>query len=172
MKNTNSTFNKRGNILDILFVIIVVFCIGLGLFFVKYVFSSINTDIQADADIPASSKAIISSGNASFSGWADYGFAFIFFGLIISILITSYLIDTHPVFFVISVLAFVFVIFIGANITNTFEEVINEDEFLALQSEFPITLFIMNHLVEFLIIGFALVLIVLYARNPNGGSVR
>lgn len=172
MKNTSSTFNKKGNILDILFIIIVVFVLGLAFFFVKFVFSSINTDIQADADIPASSKAIISSGNSSFSSWADYGFAFIFFGLIIGILITSYLIDTHPVFFILSVLAFVFVIFIGANMTNAFEEVVSEDEFLALQSDFPIIMFIMGHLVEFLIVGFASVLIVLYARNPSGGAVR
>lgn len=165
--------NKRGSsIIDIIFVVILLFVVALSFIFAKFAFDDINTDLLADNDLGAEAKASLSSSNAGYTSWSDAIFGFLFFGLIIFLLISSYLIDTHPVFLVISVLAYIFVVFVIANITNTFEETMAETEFLALQSSYPIMMFIMNNLVLLISITFALMLIILYGKSQgNGGGM-
>lgn len=169
MRSTSLVFDKRGSsVLDVVFIVVVLLILGLAFFFVKFAFSSVNSDIQSDSDITSGAKSVIGSANSSFGSVFDFGFGFIFFGLIVGILITAYFVNSHPVFFIISVVLFVFVIFVGANVTNVFEDTIGDADFVAIQSEFPIMLFIMDNLIVELCVAFALMCVVLYGKSGSG----
>lgn len=176
LKNMNLSFKKKANVMDIIFIVITLILLGLGFFFIKYAFDDINTDLIADTDLSEQAKSMISSGNANYTSWSDYAVGFVFFGLLMGILITSYLIDTHPVFFVVSLILFIFVIFVGVEISNSFQEIVGETEFLTLQDDYPITMFIINNLVMILIAIFVLMSIILYGKtygnNSGGGSYQ
>ena len=168
----NLNFNKRGSsVIDIIFLMVAVVSVGLAFLFISMSFDDISTDILADGDLGSDGDAILSESNASFSGWADYSIGFVFFGLIIGIMITSYFVDAHPVFFVLSLILFIFVIFAGVYLSNAFQEVVNETDLVVTKASFPITMFIVNNLIMLLIATFVLMCIILYgkSRDSSGG---
>lgn len=162
--------NRKANVMDVIFIVITLIVLGVGFFFIKYVFDDINTDLLADNDLSPQAKATLSQGNANYTSWSDYTVGFVFFGMLISILITSYLIDVHPVFFVISLILFVFVIFVGVEISNGFQEIVGDSELLSLQDDYPITMFITENLVMILIATFVLMSIILYGKTSGVGG--
>lgn len=163
---------KRGSsVIDIIFVVILLFIVGLSFIFAKFTFDDINTELLADDDLNADAKTMLSDVNSGYTSWSDAIFGFLFFGLIIFLLVGSYLIDSHPVFMVISVVVFIFIVFIIGNVSNTFEETMNEAEFLALQNSYPIMMFIMTHLIILISVVFALMLIILYGKQQSGGGM-
>lgn len=171
MKRNISFRGKKGSsVIDIMVIIVVLLVVGLAWFFINYSFDEINMELQADPDMSADAKSTLSNMNTNFTKWADFAFGFFFFGLVLFIIVSSYLIDTNPLFMVISAILFIFVIFVGANLSNVFEETVDEAEVSYLQTEFPITMYIMTHLVIIIIILFALMLIVLYGKGGNGGG--
>lgn len=164
------SFKKRGSsIIDIIFIVILLLTVAFGLVFAKMTFDDINDDLLADDDLHADAKATLTQVNSGYTVWSDAIFGFLFFGLVIFLLISSYLIDSHPVFLIISALMFIFVVFGIANVSNTFEETMNESEFTDLQADYPIMMFIMTHLVLLITITFALMLIILYGKQQGGG---
>lgn len=167
----NSIFkkNKKGSsIIDIIFILVVLVSVALGFFFVRYSFNDINADLLADPDLNTEAKATLLQGNNNYINWADATIGFLFFGLMLSILITSYLIDSHPIFFIASIISFIFVIFIAGNVGNLFYDTVEQDEYAQLQSDFPITMFIMDNLILLITITFVLTIIVLYGKGQNG----
>ena len=112
----NLSFDRRGSsVFDIVFLMMVLIVLGLVIFFAKLGYDNITSEVVASGDLGADEVAVLESSNAGFSSWFDYGMGFIFFGLIIGILVTSYFVDSHPVFFVISLILFIFVVFVLAN---------------------------------------------------------
>lgn len=172
MRNTNLGFrrkkmNKRGS-LEFIIVAIVLLILGLSWFFIQYTSNSITTDLTADDTLTADGKAMLINNGVSMNQVWDYGFGFIFFGLLLEIIVSSYFIDTHPAFFVAGLILFTFVVFVGANITNVFDDTISDSDFLALNNNFPVMIFIMDNLVMELIVGFVFMSIVLYGKSRSG----
>ena len=164
----SSSFNKKGSsVIDIIFVMVFLVVIGLIFFFVNYSFSEVKDDIIAGGDLGATESANLESYYQGFSSWNDYAVGFIFFGLIIGILVTAYFVDAHPVFFVISLILFIFVIFVGVFVSNAFQEVINETDLAVTKTHFPITIFIINNLIMLLIATFVMMSIILYGKSGN-----
>jgi Ca2+/Na+ antiporter len=85
----------------------------------------------------------------------------------IATIVASFMIDSHPIFFVATLLLLIFTIFFSAIVSNTFSEVTADESINA--DEFPITRFIMEYLPYFLLfIGFS-VAIVLYGKYKREG---
>lgn len=172
MSITNSVFkrrkvNKKAS-LEFIVVAIVLLVLGLSWFFIQYAGNSITTDLTADDTLSQTSKDMLINNGVNMNKVWDYGFGFIFFGLLLEIIVSSYFIDTHPAFFVAGLILFTFTIFIGANVTNVFDETISDSEFLVLNNNFPVMIFIMDNLVMELIVGFVFMSIVLYGKSRGG----
>lgn len=169
----SSSFKKKGSsVIDIIFIMVVVVVLGLAVFFIKLSFDDVSAELVASGDLGTQGTAILQSANNSFAGWSDYGIGFVFFGLIMGIMITSYFVDVHPVFFVLSLILFIFVIFAGVYVSNSFQEVVADADLVTLQQSFPITMFIINNLIMLLIATFVLMSIILYGKNrdSSGGA--
>lgn len=159
--------NKKGNVIDLAFIVIILFGVSLALFFIYHSYYDVSTELISSGDLGVDGTAVLQDSIDSFYKWNDNGIGFIFFGLIIGVLVTAYFIDVHPVFFVISLIMFIFLIFASVYISNTFQEIVNDSEFSVTVTKFPITVFIHENLILLLILTFVLMSVIMYGKSRN-----
>jgi hypothetical protein len=161
---------KKKAQLELLFMIAVLFMIGLVAFVGYRMFTEINTDMQADNTISAEAKAASSSLYSRFPSIFDSGFIFVFVIIWISILVSSYFIDSSPAFFIISLILFAFTIVVALGLNEGYEAILQDSEFSTYNTVFPMTNYIISNLpLVAVIVGFS-ILIVLYAKARGSGG--
>ena len=92
---------------------------------------------------------------------------------IASVVISSFFIETHPAFFIISVFISIFVLITTAMVGNFFQMFLVQTEALAgTSSSFPWMVWISENLMIFATVGAVLTIIALYAkiRGSEGGT--
>ncbi len=167
----NYFFSRKGNVLlDGMMFIVILFIFAL-IIIVSYNFShNLNIDLQADDDIAQEAKDISSSIDSSFANVWDGIFLLTFVLLWIVVAVLSFMIDTHPIFFVISIFLLVFVVIGAAYISNAFEEITGDDELSTYAVSFPMMNFIIGHLVQFVLAIIVTIMIALFGKNRFAGS--
>lgn len=157
--------SKKGNaILDSIMVIVVLFSFGLITFFGYYILSEVNTDIQADTTINQTSKDIVNNLETSYPTVMDGLFIFVFVLLWCLVLVASFFVDAHPIFFIFTVILLIVVIIVSALLSNAFEEVTLDASVSSVRSSFPMTMFIMGHLVEVILAIAFTVMLALFGK--------
>ena len=80
------------------------------------------------------------------------------------LLITSFLIDTHPVFFIVTVVLLLAVFVVSMFIANAYEELTQDADLAAFSVQFPFTNFIMSNLLLIMIVMGLSTGVALYAK--------
>lgn len=158
--------NKKANaIIDSIFVIVglVVFAIIIGLGY--FIFGETNTELQADADLSAESKDLMTTQYDTYPQLFDGIFIFTLVGLWIMVIIFSFMIDTHPIFLVLSIILLVAVLIISAILANTSVAVLEDSSFGTGSTNFPMMMFILKHMVETIMAIAFSILIALFAKS-------
>ena len=158
--------NKKANVvLDVMMVLIVIFVFALISIFGGYIFNNINEEIQADEDFNTLTKTTLAEVESNYTSSFD---GVIVFGLIllwIMAIVASFMIDSHPAFFIISLILLVFVLIAAGVLSNVYEDLSLDDDLDDTFRAFSMTSFIMTHLVEFLVVIIVTVSISLYAKS-------
>lgn len=98
--------------------------------------------------------------------------AFIFFGVMIAVLIMAFLLPTTPMAVGITVIPMIVVFLVTPALTNTYMEIATSLPNLVVQTEFPMTYFIMENY-PLMVMGFGFTMfIILFARFKLGGVDR
>jgi len=92
-------------------------------------------------------------------------FLFVFIGLWIMTLVASFMIDSHPIFFAISLVLFIIVLIGSVYIGNFYEEIITDSSFNDAYEDFPATHFILTNLLMFSIVIGTSIMLVLYGKS-------
>lgn len=160
---------KRGNmVLDSLMVLIAIVIFSLMVFFGYQIFGDMNTEIQADADLSSDAKDLSTSLLDKYPAFFDGAFVFLLLLLWGLIIVASFMVDSHPIFFIFAVLLFLFVMYIGAEMSNMFNDITTDDDLNAYRASFPMITWIMEHLLLFIgVIGVSVAL-VLYGKSRAG----
>lgn len=162
-------FNKKGNVVaDSVLVVFILFIVGIVSVVGYIVLEDINEDIQADADISATAKAEISDSTTRFPAVFDSIFAMAFILLWAVVIIASFMIDSHPIFFALTMILFIGVLIAGAMFSNAYEEFEEDSEYAAAAANFPIISFVNTHLVLFLLAIGISIGIVLFGKARTG----
>lgn len=157
--------NKRGNaITDTITLVVVLFIVALVWFIAYYSLSEVNTRFQADPNMGNYSRARIGDLTNRMDTTFDSAFIMIFFLIWFMVIIASFTVRTHPVFFGISILLFIFITIIGAIFSNTYQDLKDDPRFATYANDFPFTDFIFNHYVSIMVLTGASVLLVLYGK--------
>lgn len=165
-----SCFKKRkGNIaIDLILFIILIFGFALAGIFLNMITTDLNTAIQNDTAIGTEAKDLMQTSTTGFPSLVNDLFLMIFIGLWIVMLVTAWFTDTHPIFFIFTALLIVFVIIIGMNISNTYQEITADVDVMSSADMFPNINLIMDNLgVIVLVIGFS-VCLVLFGKSRYG----
>jgi len=118
-----NTKNKKGSIQDIFTLII--FMVGLGIFIaiLVYVVPQITDEMrETELNDTLSVRTALSISDDIVENKLNNIYLVIFAGLIISILIASFMIDSHPIFIPIYILLLGFAVVVGVIMDNVYTE--------------------------------------------------
>lgn len=168
-KSGSTSASKRGQaLLDGSYILIVLFSVAIVSILSYSIYSEFNDDIQSDADISANTKAVSQNLNNRTPVTLDYVFFYVLMGLWIALIVTSYFIDTHPVWFVVVLLSMIFVFVAAIALANTYDDIATDADFVSYAADFPLMNWVFNH---FLVIFIFIVLssfITMFAKSRYG----
>jgi hypothetical protein len=158
--------NKKGNVIfDTLLIIVVLIVFSLVSILGYKIYSDFNTDLQADEDMNEYAKNMSADMNTRFPSIFDGAFVFLFILLWVFVIISSFMIDTHPIFFVCTAIISVFIIIIAASMANAWNDVTSDEEFASLLVDFPFTVYIIQHYVMYVVILMFTAMVALFAKS-------
>jgi 4-hydroxybenzoate polyprenyltransferase len=170
-KNLISKYKKGNAIIDSIMwlVIILVFAI---LSIVTYkVIVDVDEDIQADDDMGTRAKTASTTIKTNYPKIMDAGFVLVVVLMWILIIVASFNIAAHPIFFAVTLFLMTFVLFVGASFTNVFQDFIADGDLGSTSDDFPKTTWIMSHLLHLIIVVAMSIIIVLYGKNKYSEGV-
>lgn len=156
--------NKKGDLPSLIIgivMIIVMFVTFLGIY---YIYSQSGNTFQQNTD----NQYLIDAGQGlERTGSAlDGMFVLFFILLMISLIISSYFIETHPVFFIFSLILFLLLIPVSMFVSNMNEDLSQANtDFFNIKENFPMSNFIFQNMPIWIITTGAIVLILLYMKR-------
>ena len=166
--------NKKGDFADIPLFVITLFFVAIAFIVVVFVnskFSAMITDTEFNNTNV--SAGIVKQVDMITTTSVQRGYVLIFAVLVISTVVSSFMIGMHPVFFFIWILLIPTNIILGVILGNVYEAFIEAEALAAIASQQGMMNFIMNHLLTIMIAVDALSMIILFTKVPNmsGGDV-
>lgn len=152
---------------DLIFIMILFLVVVFGAIIGKSIVADLNI-ISDDLEITADSKAKIDSMDSGYVGFWDGVFLFMFVMLILGLWFTSYIVDTHPFFYVISIALMIAFTLITMLLSNVYEDVFTNSEFSDEAAQFTIIPFIMSNIVAIMIVVGFVSAGILYAKLRGG----
>lgn len=119
-----------------------------------------NSSLNDDPDQASAIASLKGLGQRYVGGT----FVFIFFGLVIGLMITSFLIPEHPIFIIAYVLMLFVSIIIAGLIANSWAFIASNEYFVDLVSQQTAINFIMRNIVKIEIVLFALTMIIIFGK--------
>lgn len=162
------TMTKKGSIMDIFFILVLVSALAITSVLAFMMLSKINTQFQTNPTISTEGKSIMNTAQTKFPKTFDGVFAIVLVFSIITTLFLASLVDVNPLFLPIAIVIFIFVVVLCAVMGNTYYSFASQPDMAAYSQQFIIIPFVMTHFVEVMLaFGFS-VLIVMYAKSRGG----
>lgn len=139
--------NKHGNILDFVYVPVLLFIIVMTLI-VSLKIVNVTKDTGIFDGYPDSEKVINQAAFTLVN--MDNMMLFMLVGISLFVMISGFFSNNHPAFFIISLLLLMVAVIIGAALSNTFWKFSVIDSMASTVSEFPKTTFIMERIPYYL----------------------
>jgi len=160
---------KKGNaIVDTTFVIVVLFLFAFFIVMGKVLFTSMDNTL---GDYFANeggfeANATWAGNRDAYSSNMDAAFLLVFVALWILVLVASFQIDSHPIFFVITLALLIVVFLASAMVSNMWDSVATSTSLLtAAVDTFPMMNFILDNLLTFMIFIGASIALVLFGKQ-------
>jgi len=154
----------KGSMLDLIFIPVILFVVGISVFVASYLMTQIPTDQFGSA----TAQHALNMGTAAINTF-NYGFLIIGVGLGIGAVILGFIYPSHPIFLVIGVIVLVFSMITTPIISNAFGTFIEDSRMTTVSANFPYIIWFMGDPLPLItsVFGF-LLLIVMYSRIRGG----
>lgn len=162
---------KKGDLPDMLIFLITVFIFAIGLLIFAFVIPQITSGLEtAGMNSTSEGKGAIDELTEMGVNGMQKGFLFLFVGFIMGLMISSFLIRTHPIFIFLYILFLGLTVFLGTYIGNAFEQLATSDALAStLATQGYISIIMQNLVVITLAVG-ALSMIIIFAKFAGFGS--
>lgn len=163
--------NKKGSARDVVLLVAVLFMFAVGFLLSSRITTSIVDGLQENDFVQSSptANATLSVAN-DLTGHADWLMLVVYIGFLIGIILTAFMLDSHPVFFIIYLIILVIAIFLSAMFGYMWYETSSASAFTETISDFTITDFLMGKLPLFTAAAGFIGLIVMYAKSRYGAE--
>ena len=164
---------KKGEVTDILIFLITLFIFGIGLFIMIFIVPSITNGLRISGlnNTSVANDAINSMENSTV-GNLNNGFMILFVGFLLSIMITSFLVRSHPIFL------FLYIFFLGITILlsfylgNIYYNMQQMPIFADVLAKAKFITLIMNHIAEITTAIGILSLIIVFSKFSTFGGTQ
>ena len=113
---------KKGSIRDVFLIVIIAFGLVIGSLLALRIMNTINTEFQASDDVSAQAKTTMSTINSRLPKWIDGAFILFWVLFMIFGIFLAFQVESNPVFFPISIIYFIFLIFISRLFASIYTE--------------------------------------------------
>lgn len=162
--------NKKGQTDIITFIGVAVALLFLAPIMLKIVNESVGRfSTEINKTQPSASVAVDVVHNSFTSFW-DYVITIAFFLFIVTLLITSFLVNTHPIFLIIYIITVMLVMMFSPYVVAPIEQIFGMDDFSTEVAQLPLTTFVLT---KFNIILLSIIIlsgIIMYAKYRGRGS--
>lgn len=159
--------NKKGGLVSLTVLIILLLALGFVWVVTYNIFSTLRTDIFDNPESLNTSYSRTVSNDLD-KTLLNYDVMYVIFAVLVSagIIMGGIFLDTHPALFILSIILFIIVVWIGGSISNAFYEITQtgNNGIVTAATNFPMTLWIMNHLPIWITVMGGLTLIILYGK--------
>lgn len=155
--------NKKG-IVDIVFVVIFLFIFAVVAIIGLKFFQEINDKIQESSNIDDESKQIAQDTEDVYPNLWDALFVTALVLIYVFLLVSSFFIDTHPIFFFVALVMIGIVLLIGGIMSNVFTDIISSKGLSEQAGEFTATVWIFQHFIQITLVMIFTIFVVLYAK--------
>ncbi|MHA2019056.1 MAG: hypothetical protein ACTSXY_12380 [Promethearchaeota archaeon] len=163
--------NKKASIEDIFFLIVTLLGLALFLIIVAYTIPKVIDGLkETDINNSEATRTMFNEGE-NIINRLDPVYLIIFAGLIISIFITSFMIQSHPIFIPIYILLLGFAIIIGVIANHVYDEFAAHSDLATIAANQTFMVTIMNNFIAILVGVGILSMIIIFAKPFQGGRV-
>lgn len=171
MKRFGVLNNKRGNLEDWAQTPLIIFTVIFVLFFTNMFLYKFNDNLQNSDAVNPESKIIVNHIVTSSMEKLDNIVFVIYIILMITVLISAYLVQSNAIFFIIGFLYMMFTIWVMPILTNILVKLFSANTFTSvIASLMPKSYFIVENLTLIQIVFWCLVAIALYSKSTNRGD--
>lgn len=166
---------KRGDATDIIFFGIIIFFLAVT--FVVVIFTNtLLSDVISTTVLNESAAAptIINSFNTINEVTTQRGYVLMFSILIIGLFISAFLVRVHPIFLFIYIFTMLMSIINAVYLSNIYQMLIENSQFAAIASNYPMITFIMQNAIKILVAVGSITMIITFsklAQTPTGGEL-
>lgn len=161
----------KGSAIDLIGVLLLFMIGAMVLFMMYYLIGAFRSEVSSIPIFSTNPSAMdaLDAGLGTLKGMDGILALFVFLVCVVAI-ISAFMLPTRPVLFIVALLVVIILIPISANFANMFEAMYSAGSPLAgMETEFPITILILNWLPKITaIIGF-IIGAVMYAGRGGGG---
>lgn len=154
-------------------VVLFAVCAGLFLFapiFMKIINTTSSSVSEKFGNVSVAAGATTSHIFTSTANMWDYFMIGLFVAVILFMIISSFLIDTHPVFVIVYIISAFFLIIFTPSIIEGIQIVYNQPSFVLETAQLSLTTFLLDHFGEFLVGIYMLTGIIIYGKIRYFGA--
>ena len=162
---------KKGDPTDVITLIIFLFFLAVAFTVVLYANTILSSVIETTVlnDSTASATILESFDRINASGTQN-GFLILFSFLILGVILSSFLVDVHPVFLFIYIITLIFAILLSVYLSNTYSLIAENPLFVEALSYTPLIEWIMTHLVMIALGTGVLSMLVIFGKASSSGG--
>lgn len=161
---------------DIIYVLVYLFASALLVFILYFVYGQIGTPINSAL------SGAVSDGNATFNytlqdsqttggiKFINTLFPLLLIGLILMVIVSAMFLDSHPIFFFVSLIILAVVIFLGLIFSNVYHQITDDEAFESTNDELPITYMFMKYLPIIILVVMVIGIIIAFSKSGGGGA--
>jgi len=164
--------NKKGDILDILVFLLTIVILAIGFFTFSYVIPQI-TDGFKTAGLDNSAEGVSAIDHLESFGIVSIqrGFFFIFAGLIMGIMVSSFFIRTHPIFIFLYIFLLGITLVLGVYLGNMYQTFTENAIFATRLADQTWINLVMNNILKIILgVGAFSIIIIFSKYSVFGGS--
>lgn len=165
--------SKKGQINDMVFVIVTITSVALTMLIAGFLYREIKPGINTNEIASNESIASYNAFAVAFPMF-DLSFLFLVIALIIGLLISSLFIPSSPVFVIINIVGLIILIFLGAVFSNLYGEMlekqgVNTTMQAVAEEDYPVMTYVMQNLPFIGAVMVMLASIIMYSKRGEFG---
>jgi len=176
-KRSGLLSHKKGDVVSIVVIMVFLFMTALAFLFIHFIWARI--EIKAE---PLLKSKVTNVSNASeeighvfdqttkMTNTLDYIIFIMFIGFFIGLIITSYLFQSHPVFYIIWLIVGTIFIIVAAVLSNVYEEIEAVPKLNETVTKFPMTNIMFDYLPIWITVMIFVSIAIIYAKTRTPGG--
>jgi len=156
---------KKGNIaIEGIVILVIIFVMALVSIFAYKTFDELNSDIASDEEMGSEAKDLSQNMYIKFAKLFDNVILFAFVLLLIFTIVGVFMLDTHPIFFAITIMLLIAFFVVTIMLANSYDEIMQDSDLSSYANEFTYTTWVMQHVLQLMIAAGFILAIALFIK--------